>query len=184
VRTLTALVIGLAVVNAAAQQTPVNPDTAIVNAFLDRVSAYVTLHHKIDATLQELPKGATLDQIEEHQRALEQMIGRARSGAKQGDFFTADVRAYFRRQITRALTGPEGRAIRDTIMDENPRNIRLTVNARYPDSVPLSTTPAPVLLLLPKLPEELTYRFMGDRLVLLDEHAGTVVDYIEGALGR
>jgi hypothetical protein len=68
-------------------------------------------------------------------------------------------------------------------MEENPRNIRLAVNARYPDSIPYSTTPAPILLLLPTLPEELEYRFVGDRLVLLDIHAGTVVDYIDHALG-
>jgi hypothetical protein len=35
---------------------------------------------------------------------------------------------------------------------------------------------------LPKLPEDLDYRFIGDRLLLVDLHAHIVVDYIENAL--
>ena len=48
-------------------------------------------------------------------------------------------------------------------MDENPGRLQLQVNARYPESVPVSTVPPQVLQALPKLPEELEYRFIGDR---------------------
>ena len=37
---------------------------------------------------------------------------------------------------------------------------------------------------LPKLPPELDYRFMGERLVLLDTHANIVVDFMEDAIIR
>jgi hypothetical protein len=158
-------------------------DAQIVSEFLRGVNDYVAILHKMDATLVENPEGSSPEQILFHQRSLEVLIRGARRNAKAGDIFTRDIRAYFRRQISRALTGPEGRAIRDTIMEENPRTIRLNVNSRYPDSLPFSTTPSQILLLLPKLPEELEYRFVGDRLVLLDIHAGTVVDYVDDALG-
>jgi hypothetical protein len=55
----------------------------------------------------------------------------------------------------------------------------LAVNARYPDSVPLSTVPPQVLKGLPELSEELEYRFVGDSLILLDPHAHIIADYME-----
>ena len=56
---------------------------------------------------------------------------------------------------------------------------RLQVNMRYPDTVPLSTVPPQVLANLPTLPEDLEYRFVGDRLILLDSHAHIIADYVE-----
>ena len=69
-------------------------------------------------------------------------------------------------------------------MDENPGRLRLRVNGRYPDAVPLSTVPPQVLQGLPKLPEELEYRFIGDRLILIDIHAHIIVDLIDDAFPR
>ena len=40
-------------------------------------------------------------------------------------------------------------------MDENPVSVKLAVNGRYPDGVPLSTVPPQVLQTLPKLTEDL-----------------------------
>jgi hypothetical protein len=177
-----ALILGL--LSAAGQPQPRTGDAELVAQFQKSVADYVDLHRRMDSTLTEMPEGSTPEQILIHQRSLEVLIRGARRRAKAGDIFTRDIRAYFRRQIARAIDGPNGREIRDTIMEENPRTIRLNVNSRYPDSLPVSTTPAPILLLLPKLPAELEYRFVGDRLALLDIHAGTVVDYIDDALGR
>ena len=178
-----ALTLAVSILGPVVQTATDSPDARLASEFLQQVESYVALHRKMDATLSEVPEGGSPDQILQHQRSLEVLIRSVRRKAKAGDLFTRDVRAYFRRQIAKAITGPHGREIRDSIMEENPRNIRLAVNARYPDSIPYSTTPAPILLLLPTLPEELEYRFVGDRLVLLDIHAGTVVDYIDHALG-
>jgi len=126
----------------------------------------------------------TPEEIDKHQRALAQAIEQMRSSAKPGDIFTRDVRAYLRRQLERVFAGPEGRKLKATIMDENPGPIRLRVNGRYPDTVPLATMPPQVLAALPKMPEELEYRFIGERLILLDVPAHLVVDFIEDALPR
>ena len=48
------------------------------------------------------------------------------------------------------------------------------MNGRYPDTVPLSTVPPQVLQTLPKLGEDMEYRFIGERLVLYDVHAHLV----------
>jgi hypothetical protein len=167
-------VLGLSLTSA--QEGPANPDAKLVAEFLDRVRTYVDLHTKLEATLAPLPDQPTAEQIGQHQRALEQLIGRARAGAKPGDLFTEPVRHYFRRQLARISPGTL-----QSIMDENPRTTRLQVNSRYPEGVPLTNMPPQVLLLFPNLPPELEYRFVGSRLILLDTHARIVVDIIDGA---
>jgi len=79
--------------------------------------------------------------------------------------------------------GPDGKQLRDSIMDENVlRDRALTVNSRYPDTVPLSTVPPQVLAGLPVLPEELEYRFIGHRLILMDVHAHIIIDFVDHAI--
>ena len=175
--------LALSVLAAGGQDKPrVNADAALSVEFLKGVQAYVDLHNKLEATLPPRPEKAAPAEVEAHETALAKLIVQARSQAKQGDIFPQPVRAYFRRQITRALAGPEGRAIRQSLTEENPARVQLRVNSRFPDGIPLTTLPPEILGALPKLPEHLEYRFIGARLVLLDLHAQLVVDYIDGAL--
>ena len=160
----------------------VNVDAKVMVEFEERVNAYGALHRKLEATLPNLPREATPEQIDAHQMALAPLIARARANAKAGDIFTKEVRALFRRSLRRVLTGPEGAGLKAAIMDDNPGRLRLHVNARYPASAPVTTVPPQVLTALPKLPEELEYRFIGRRLILLDVHAHIVADYIESVL--
>jgi hypothetical protein len=164
--------------------TKVNPDAALAVEFTKRVEAYGELHKQAAAKMPALPKEAAPEQIDKHQRELGQQIERLRGGAKPGDVFTKEIRAYFRRQLEGAFAGVEGRRLRETIMDENPGPIRLRVNGRYPDTVPLATMPPKVLAALPKLPQMMEYRFIGERLILLDVPAHLVIDFIEDALPR
>jgi hypothetical protein len=83
--------------------------------------------------------------------------------------------------------GPDGKQLKASIMDENPVTpaaIKLTVNSRYPDTVPLTTVPPQVLQTMPKLTEDLEYRFIGDALILLDVHAHVIADFIEDVLPK
>jgi hypothetical protein len=161
-----------------------HPDAKEIAEFQRRVKEYAALHMKLERTLAPIPNDPTPDQITQHQRGLERLLLRSRVGAKQGDFFTEPIRAYFRRQIARVLEGPDGNGVRSSILDEDTRAVRLRVNSRYPANVPRSNVPPQILLVLPRLPEELEYRFVGERLVLLDVHSYTVVDYIDRALSR
>jgi hypothetical protein len=165
-------------------QPPVNPDAQLSANFQKHADAYMTLHRKLEATLPSPPKEQTPAQLDAHQRTLARLILHARGSAKQGDLFAQDIRAYFRRQIARALAGPDGAQLKDSIMEENPGKIQLQINGRYPEGVPLVTMPSQILAALPRLPDELEYRFLGRRLILLDVHAQIVVDYIEDALPR
>jgi hypothetical protein len=69
-----------------------------------------------------------------------------------------------------------------SILDENPVGMKVHVNMRYPDTVPLSTVPPEVLQTLPELSEDMEYRFIGRHLILLDAHAHVIADFIENAL--
>jgi len=169
---------------AGGRQTRVNEDAQLIGDFLKRVEAYLAVHKKADGTLPEATNRGASAEIDAHERALQRLIAEARGKAKAGDVFTQSIRAYFRRQIARALAGPDGAQIRDSVMEENPGPIKLRVNGRYPDTVPTSTMPPQILAALPKLPTELEFRFIGDQLILLDVHAQLVVDYIEDAIRK
>jgi hypothetical protein len=179
-----AVVLGPAPV-AFARQTPrVNADAQLSVDFLKRVEAYVDLHKKLEATMPALSNKPTPAAIDEHARGLARLIAQARPSAQQGDLLTRDTRAYLRRQIVRALAGPDGAAIKQSILEENLGRVKVRVNNRYPDAVPLSTTPAQILAALPKLPDDLEYRFLAERLILLDVHARMVVDYMDDAIPK
>ena len=149
--------------------------------FNERVTAYTALHQKLEATLPPQPSETTPEVIYKHQNALAQLMVQARKDAKQGDIITPATQLVFRQVLGRIFKGEEGRQLKASILDENPGNVGLQVNRRYPDEIPLSTVPPQVLAALPKLPKDLEYRFIGDRLILLDVHAHTIADFMDKA---
>jgi hypothetical protein len=191
-----ALVAATAVL-AAQQQTQLPPPTKrvepppdatadgrTVEEFTKKIKEYAALHAKFESTLPNLPKDATPEQIDRKQRELHRLIQQARTGAKQGDLFSPAMQDFVRRVLVKIFTGKEGAARLASVMDENPVGTKVGVNQRYPDSIPLSTMPPEVLQVLPKMPEELEYRFVGDNLVILDPHGHLIVDYVPAALPK
>jgi hypothetical protein len=165
----------------AAKDQPVNADAQALAGLLDRVNEYVKLHKKLQDSLPHLPKEATPEQIDKNQRALGELIRDARKGAKRGDLFTAESQAVIKKLLAKVFGGPDGAALKASIMDENPGVPKIGVNDRYPDAVPLSTIPPQVLEGLPHLPEEMEFRFVGNTLVLMDVPAHIIVDFIPDA---
>jgi hypothetical protein len=162
--------------------TPAQADSlATMN---ERLKDYVALHQKVESGLPALPNEATPQQIDRRQRQLEQRMRAARAGAKPGDIFTPEARPVIRRLLAQVFDGPEGKQLKASIMDENPTKMKVTLraNARYPDTVPISTVPPEVLQALPKLAEDMEYRFIGRALILLDAHAHTIADFIDDAI--
>jgi hypothetical protein len=183
---LGALLIGLSDAAGAAPQakqpTRVNASAAVIQDFLKRVDGYVALHKKLEATLPKLPEQTTPQQIDTHQRALAALIQAARKDAKPGDLLTPAMQRRIRALLRPVFTGKDGRQIKDEILDKEYKgNVKLAVNGRYPDEVPISTVPPQVLSALPKLPEELEYRFIQNSLILFDSHAHIIVDYMDRA---
>ena len=164
---------------------PLSPaDAAALATMNDRLKEYVALHSRLEATLPKLPKDATPEQIDSNQRQLEQLVRKARSAAKRGDLFTPEAQPVIVRLLATVFGGAEGRQLKDSIMDENPVDVTVAVNARYPDTVPVSTVPPQVLQTLPKLDEDMEYRFIGNNLIVLDVHAHLIADFISDALPK
>jgi hypothetical protein len=161
------------------QAKAVNQDAKIMADFTERVQKYIDVHRRLEAKLPPIPKDATPQQIDAHQRSLEKAIQGALLKRKPGEFFDKETRALFRRHLGLAFQGPDGADAKAEILDEYPGPVRIEIYGRYPDTIPLSTVPPKALALLPPLPEELEYRFIGDRLILLDVHAHIVLDVIE-----
>jgi hypothetical protein len=167
----------------AAKAGPVtNASAATMQDFLKRVDAYVAVHKKQEATLPSLSKQMTPQEIDTHQRALSKLMQAARPAAKPGDVLSPAMQRLIRTLLRPIFAGKDGRQIKDEILDKEYKGtVKLAVNGRYPDDVPVSTMPPQVLEALPKLPEELEYRFIQNSLILFDTHAHIIADYMDRA---
>ena len=163
----------------------VNPDdanAAVIKDFVARVDAYVAVHKKVEATLPALPKQTNPQIIDQHERALAKLIQAERKNAKQGDIFAPPMQALVRRLLAPVFRGSDGAHVRAEILDnEYKGSVTLTPNGRYPDEIPVSTVPPQVLSNLPKLAEELEYRFVRQNLILFDPHAHIIPDWVPQA---
>jgi hypothetical protein len=155
------------------------PGESVVSEFNRRVQEFLAVRQQLAGTLKKVPDKATPLQIDANQRALGALLAKARADAKQGDVFVPEMQTFVRGLIRRVLAGPDGPKIRGSLMDENPMSAKVAVNERYPDTVPLSTMPPDVLAALPKLPEDVQYRFIGNRLILLDVQSHLIVDFVD-----
>jgi hypothetical protein len=165
------------------QEPKVSEEMRDFKPFLDRVRAYVKLEKSLEASLTTLKPTKDPAQIVEHQHALAGSIAAERRDAHQGDIFTHDASERFRKIIHQAFEGPEGHRLRHTIQQDTPfKVVPMHVNDVFPDDIPLTTTPPTLMLKLPELPPELSYRFVGRDLVLKDIKAGLVVDVLPNAI--
>lgn len=161
-------------------------DAAALATMNDRLKDYLAIHTRLEATLPKLPTNATPIEIDKNQRQFEALMRKTRATAKQGDIFTPEAQPVIRRLVATVFDGPEGAALKKAITDESPerKGAPLVVNARYPDDVPVSTVPPQILQTLPKLTEDLEYRFVHDDLIILDSHAHVVADFIPNVFPR
>lgn len=159
------------------------PDARATSEFSVNVQRYVKLHQQMESSLRKLKPTKNAANIDSHQQELANKIAGARMGAKQGEIFSANVTAYFRRLLAREFHGPQATAAHKTIHEGAPVQVAsLKVNTTYPDGVPFTTVPPTLLLKLPQLPPEVEYRIVGQYLVLLDVRANLIVDYIPRAV--
>ena len=118
------------------------------------------------------------------ENALSARIRAHRVRAKHGDIFTPEIRAAFRRLLQPEVVGTSGADLRSTIEQDAPAPgaVEVAVNSKYPAGVPFSTTPPNIIASLPRLPPVLQYRFVGKDLILLDQPADVVIDYIRNVI--
>jgi hypothetical protein len=150
----------------------------IVADFSTRIASYVELRSKLEEGLPALTVTDNPADIGRAEVALAKKIRVAREGATQGEIFTPAISVEFRKVLRLEMNA----ATRAAIMDENPGAFSHHINGTYPKEKPVSTVPANILARLPRLPDNIQYRFLGRHLILHDTRANVILDRIPCAL--
>ena len=163
------------------RQESVNPRAAALAEFQQRLKGYLELRNEVKKREPAPKPTEDPNDLVGRQERLARAIAAERKGAKPGDVFGTDVPPMLKKAIAEDLRR-RSVAERAAAFQEVPKNLRLGVNDTYPKSIPLATVPPRLLAALPQLPDGLEYRFVGQRLVLLDTTANLVVDILHGAV--
>ena len=144
--------------------------------------ARMLIYAELRANLQQgLPALRLTDdprEILKAEHALAKRIRAVRAGAHGGEIFTSEIASAFKHALA-LETRPSTCA---SILDDNPGNFSYSINDAYPKRRPLSTVPPGVLMLLPRLPADVEYRFLGQHLILRDTRANVILDRILDAI--
>ncbi|MBI4477944.1 MAG: hypothetical protein HY654_12270 [Acidobacteria bacterium] len=155
----------------------VNPQAAALKEFDDRVKEFRQLHDKLAAQLNDpIRETADAAKLAAGEKRLTVALRQARQHAKQGDLFTPAVAPIFREIVTRFYEG--GNPKLETAPQDRPPAFSPKINASWPMAIPVPTTPPTLLAALPKLPEDLAYRFVDRTLVLMDVDTDLILDYL------
>ena len=149
-----------------------------VAEFDARMAEYAKLRSTLQKGLPPLAVTANPIEIQQAERLLAARIRKARAGAGRHDIFTEETRRAFR-QILRPVTTAATCAF---MRDDNPGEWGWAVNAEYPKHHPVSSVPPAMLAVLPRLPEDVFYRFLDTDLILHDTRANVMLDRIDNAL--
>ena len=146
--------------------------------FSARIWRYSELRRELEKDSPGLSVTQDVRAIRKAQRALAKKIRVARHDAKQGDIFTPEIGIEFREVLRLEMDADTWAAI----MDDNPGEFSNRINGTYPGKRPLSTVPPNILARLPRLPDDVQYRFLGRHLILHDTRANLILDRIPYAI--
>jgi|SRR5688572_12646220 len=150
----------------------------IVADFSTRVWSYSELRSKLEEGLPPLTVTDDPAEIRRAVHARARRIRAARAGAQEGEIFTPTISVEFRKVLLLEMNASTWAAI----MDDNPGEFSSQINGTYPEDKPLSTMPPNILAVLPRLPDDIEYRFVGRHLILLDTRASVILDRIPYAI--
>jgi hypothetical protein len=160
-----------------------NQQAAAQAEFQKRLHAYLELRESLGKKLEPLSPTASASDLQSRQQALAAALRAARANAKQGDLIPVAIQEQIRQTIQADLKRREPAAKRATL-EEVPQGPLPGINKTYPEQAALPTVPALMLASLPRLPDNLQYRFFGRHVVLLDGDTEIVVDYVQNSVPR
>ena len=162
--------------------TRVNPQAAALLEFQKRLNDYLALRRAMANTLNPLSSTPNASELTAKQDSLAAAIKTARSRAKRGDLIPPGA-AQAIAKIVQDDVQRRNPTAQMGVFDEVPAKSGASlVNKTYPASEPLPTVPPLLLMNLPKLPDNLQYRFAGRDVVILDGDVQVVIDYIQNVL--
>ena len=165
--------------------SPSTLEERTLHDFDQRIDRYVRLHRRLE---RDLPPEHLFGDFEDMPVAVDTLHNAmvdARPNATVGTFFTPAVAELLTTRLERALRAggqTPAEAMIAMNLGHRERIREAEVNGRIPPGRQVRVWPAPLLAVLPALPEELEYRFIGGDLVLVDVHADLIVDILKDAL--
>jgi hypothetical protein len=159
---------------------PVNGQAAALQDFQMRLKAYVDLRRSLAQKQKPLSTTPSPAELARRQQALAAAIQMARATAKRGDIIPPLVAAQIEAAIRADLKTRSASDKRATLA-EVPAAVKPAINQTYPSDA-VATVPPLLLTNLPRLPDNLQYRFYGRHMLLLDTDAQIIVDYIADVL--
>ena len=153
-----------------------------VAEFEGNLNSYIERRAEIKAGMPKLGDSATPEEIDRHRTELLKAVSKDRQAAKQGDILTPAAVDSLRYLILKEYKEDELTALRKTIFEAENKNVKLVVNAVYPPSEEKLEMPPRLLETLPKLPDVLRYRFVGDALLIVDKENELILDIARNIL--
>ena len=160
---------------------PVNAQAAGLQDFQTRLEGYLKLRASLVQKMKPLAPTPSATELAARQTAIAAALKQARAAARPGDLVPATVAAQIATTIREDFKRRSAADERATF-SEVPAAARPAINQTYPADAALPTVPPLLLLNLPRLPDNLQYRFYGRHLLLLDGDAHIIVDYIANVL--
>lgn len=154
---------------------------AVIAEFEEDARDYLRLRERLRARLPKLPKQATSEQIEAHKIALQKSVQAARGKRKQGEIFSRAASKIIVKMIKEEFKGRDITELRKTVALVETKGVPLKVNVPYPEDKELLEMSPALLLVLPKLPDHVRYRFVNRNLMLIDEECGLIIDFMPNA---
>ena len=181
---LSVAVLALLAAPVRAQEHATPQDAPALAEFDARVKKYAALRNQLNKGAAKQRETEHPEKIAAAREALAAKIRAGRAGAKPGDIFTLAFQERIRKLLAPEMAGAKGKNTRGSIWDEGPGPgaFKLEVNGSYPKDQPLGNMPPNVLKALPPLPEGLEYRFVYRHLLLRDEQANLVIDFMPAAI--
>ncbi|MBZ5523114.1 MAG: hypothetical protein LAP21_12825 [Acidobacteriia bacterium] len=173
---------GIGCKKAPVQDRDIANDARALEQLSKGMEAYMSLHSRAEKNMPHIKASQSGAKIVQRQHNLAAKVQAARRNAKEGDIFTPDVIAYFRRQIDAAYLA-NGAGIQAGIQMTAPLGSqKITVNQPYPEDAPYTMVPPSLLLHLPSLPELVQYQIVNHDLIIRDVECNLVVDVMRNAI--
>jgi hypothetical protein len=151
--------------------------------FLQAVESYMVLRRQLAHQWPPVATSGDVDAIRRASDAQFASMRSARADARPGDLFNPRVADLYRVRIRHgfAVRGHDAAELIEEMNEGGKRWRPAVVNGRFSWKT-AAATPSHVLAVLPDLPPELQYRFVGPDLVLVDLDLGFIVDVLPDVL--
>jgi hypothetical protein len=149
-----------------------------------RIEEYLELRSLAVPQVGSLSPAASARTLNQQSDKLATTIQRLRQGLGQGVILAPGTAREIEKTLAQRLRQPDGPQLWRALKEVQPAPFPVVVNERYPATEPRQSMPPSLLAVLPPLPPELSYRFVGRDLVLLDRNTSLIIDIVADALPR